>query len=43
MKERLASLGVTPAGDSRSHFTSFVQSEIAKWGKLIRDADIKAD
>ena len=42
-KERLASLGVTPTGDSRAHFTSFVQSEIAKWGKLIRDAGIKAD
>jgi tripartite-type tricarboxylate transporter receptor subunit TctC len=43
MKERLAGLGVTPAGDSRAHFTSFVRSEIAKWGKLIRDAGIKAD
>jgi tripartite-type tricarboxylate transporter receptor subunit TctC len=43
VKERLASLGVTPAADSRSHFTGFVRSEIAKWGKLIRDAGIKAD
>lgn len=43
MKERLAGLGVTPAGDSRAHFTSFVRSEIAKWGKLIRDAGVKAD
>ncbi len=43
VKERLASLGVTPAADSRAHFTGFVKSEIAKWGKLIRDANIKAD
>lgn len=43
MKERLAGLGVTPAGDSRAHFTSFVHGEIAKWGKLIRDAGVKAD
>jgi tripartite-type tricarboxylate transporter receptor subunit TctC len=42
-KERLASLGVTPAADSRAHFTSFVRSEIAKWGKLIKDANVKAD
>ena len=42
-KERLASLGVTPAADSRAHFTGFVRSEIAKWGKLIRDAGVKAD
>jgi len=42
-KERLASLGVSPAADSRTHFTAFVRSEIAKWGKLIRDANIKAD
>ena len=43
VKERLASLGVTPAADSRAHFTGFVRSEIAKWGKLIRDAGVKAD
>jgi tripartite-type tricarboxylate transporter receptor subunit TctC len=42
-KERLASLGVTPAADSRAHFTGFVRSEIAKWGKLIKDAGVKAD
>jgi len=43
VKERLAGLGVTPAPDSRAHFTAFVRSEITKWGKLIRDANIKAD
>jgi tripartite-type tricarboxylate transporter receptor subunit TctC len=43
MKERLAGLGVTPVGDTREQFTAFVRSEIAKWGKLIRDAGIKAD
>ncbi len=43
MKERLAGLGVTPVGDTRAQFTAFVRSEIAKWGKLIRDAGIKAD
>jgi tripartite-type tricarboxylate transporter receptor subunit TctC len=43
VKERLAGLGVTPAPDSRAHFTAFVRSEIAKWGKLIRDAGVKAD
>jgi len=43
MKERLAGLGVTPAGSSRAEFTAFVRSEIAKWGKLIKDANIKAD
>ena len=43
MKERLAGLGVTPVGDTREQFTAFVRSEIAKWGKLIRDNGIKAD
>ena len=43
MKEHLAGLGVTPVGDTREQFTTFVRSEIAKWGKLIRDAGIKAD
>jgi tripartite-type tricarboxylate transporter receptor subunit TctC len=43
MKERLAGLGVTPVGDTRAQFTAFVRSEIAKWGKLIKDAGVKAD
>jgi len=43
MKERLAGLGVTPVGDTRAQFTSFVRSEIAKWGRLIKDANVKAD
>jgi tripartite-type tricarboxylate transporter receptor subunit TctC len=43
MKERLAGLGVTPAASSRADFTAFVRGEIAKWGKLIKDAGIKAD
>ena len=43
MKDRLAGLGVTPVGDSRAQFTTFVRGEIAKWGKLIKDANVKAD
>jgi tripartite-type tricarboxylate transporter receptor subunit TctC len=43
VKDRLAGLGVTPAGSTRAQFTGFVRSEIAKWGKLIKDANIKAD
>ena len=43
MKERFAGLGVTPIGDSRVQFTAFVRGEIAKWSKLIKDANIKAD
>jgi tripartite-type tricarboxylate transporter receptor subunit TctC len=43
MKERLAGLGVTPEGGTRAQFTAFVRGEIAKWGKLIKDANIKAD
>jgi tripartite-type tricarboxylate transporter receptor subunit TctC len=42
-KDRLAGLGVTPVGDTRAQFTAFVRSEIAKWGKLIKDANVKAD
>jgi len=43
MKERLAGLGVTPEGGTRAQFTAFVRNEIAKWSKLIKDANIKAD
>jgi len=43
MKDRLAGLGVTPEGGTRAQFAAFVRNEIAKWSKLIKDANIKAD
>jgi tripartite-type tricarboxylate transporter receptor subunit TctC len=43
VKERLATLAFTPVGDSREQFTAFMKSEIAKWGKAVKDSGAKAD
>jgi tripartite-type tricarboxylate transporter receptor subunit TctC len=39
---RLAGLGMSAAADSPEEFDGYIKAEIAKWGKVIRDADIKA-
>jgi tripartite-type tricarboxylate transporter receptor subunit TctC len=43
MKERLAALAFTPVGDTREQFARFIQSEIAKWGKAVRESGAKAE
>ena len=43
VKERLAALAFTPVGDSRAQFAAFMKSEIAKWGKAVKDSGAKAD
>jgi tripartite-type tricarboxylate transporter receptor subunit TctC len=42
-RSRLEPLGVLPAGLSRDAFSKFQQSELAKWGKAVRDAGIRID
>lgn len=37
----LASLGVDPVGDTPAHFGAYINEELARWRKLITDADIK--
>jgi tripartite-type tricarboxylate transporter receptor subunit TctC len=43
VKERLATLAFTPVGDTRAQFAEFMKSEIAKWGKAVRESGAKAD
>jgi tripartite-type tricarboxylate transporter receptor subunit TctC len=43
IKARLADLGSVVATSTAAEFTKFVASETEKWGKVIRDAHIKAD
>ncbi len=42
-KARMAALGAVPVADDPSHFAAFCASEYARWGRLVRSADIKAD
>jgi tripartite-type tricarboxylate transporter receptor subunit TctC len=40
VKEKLANQGLTPVGDTPTHFRDFIGSEAAKWAKVIRDAGL---
>ena len=43
VRASLAAQGVDPAGNTPEQFAAFVRDEYAKWGKVIRDAGIKAE
>jgi tripartite-type tricarboxylate transporter receptor subunit TctC len=43
MKERLESLGFAPVASTPAEFGERINSEIARWGKVVRDAHIHAD
>jgi tripartite-type tricarboxylate transporter receptor subunit TctC len=43
LKQRYADLGVTAVSSSPEEFRSYIQSEMDRWGKLIREAGIKAE
>jgi tripartite-type tricarboxylate transporter receptor subunit TctC len=43
IKERLAVLGFDAIGSSTDYFVKYIDDEVAKSGKIIRDADIKAE
>jgi tripartite-type tricarboxylate transporter receptor subunit TctC len=40
VRDRVQALGAQPAGSSPEAFASFVQAEIAKWGEVIRGANV---
>jgi tripartite-type tricarboxylate transporter receptor subunit TctC len=43
VKDRLATLAFTPVGDTRTQFAAYIKSEIAKWGKAVKESGAKAD
>ncbi|HEV7391065.1 MAG TPA: tripartite tricarboxylate transporter substrate binding protein [Burkholderiales bacterium] len=43
VRERLITIGFEPIGNSPEEFAAQIRSDIARWGKVIRDAQIKAD
>jgi len=43
VQERLRGLGAEPVGNTQEQYTAFIQNEIAKWGKVIKAAGIKAE
>lgn len=43
MKERLDQLAFEPVGGTPQQFANYVKAEIAKWGKVVRAGNIKAE
>jgi tripartite-type tricarboxylate transporter receptor subunit TctC len=43
VKQRLSDLGFDPVADTPVEFGDRIKTEIAKWAKVVHDANIKAD
>lgn len=43
VKERFAALGVEPVSNTPEEFGAYIKAEIARWGKVIRDAKIRSE
>jgi tripartite-type tricarboxylate transporter receptor subunit TctC len=43
IRERFADLGFDLIGNTPEQFQAFIEAEVAKWGKVVRDANIYAD
>ena len=43
LSARLSSEGATPVGSTPDVFAAFIQRELARWAKVIRDAGIKPE
>jgi tripartite-type tricarboxylate transporter receptor subunit TctC len=43
VRERLATLGFEPVTDTPEQFAAWIESEIAKWARVIRAANIKIE
>ncbi len=43
VREQLLSVGIDPAPSSPEAFRAYIKAEFAKWGKLIKEAGIRAD
>ena len=43
VRERLATQGAEPIGNTPEQFTAQMKSDIVKWAKVVKDANIKLD
>jgi tripartite-type tricarboxylate transporter receptor subunit TctC len=43
VRDRLVALGAEAAPNSVEEFRAYIRSEMAKWGKAVRDSGAKAD
>jgi tripartite-type tricarboxylate transporter receptor subunit TctC len=43
VRERFAKSGIDVVAGTSEQFSTFLNAEVARWAKVIREADIKAD
>ena len=43
IKDRFVQLGIEPVGSTSAELTAFLKNEVAKWAKVIKDANVKID
>jgi tripartite-type tricarboxylate transporter receptor subunit TctC len=43
VRDRFLQLGIEPVGSSSAEFTVFLGNEVAKWAKVIREANVRID
>ena len=43
LQERMGALGLEPAGGTPEAFAAFVKEDIARWAKVIKEANVRAD
>src|SRR2546425_8713969 len=43
VKERFASLGVQPVGDTPEQFGAVIREDLARWSKVIKSAGVKVE
>ena len=43
MRERLDALAFEPVGGTQQQFSAYVKAEVVKWGKVVREGNIKAE
>ena len=43
IRDRLVQMGIDPVGSSPARFDQFLRDEVAKWGKVIKQAGVKID
>jgi len=43
VREKLVAMGSDPVGSTPEEFLAYIRQELARWGKVIRDNNIRAE
>ena len=43
IRDKLTGLGAEPVGSTPEQFGEHIKSQMAKWGKVVQDAGVKAE